>query len=154
MTDERKKAPESAPMVWDVMNPKCPTQQVLDRVASKWTMLVILALGEQPQRYAQLQRRIGRVTKKVLTQTLRALERDGLLHRHVYDTVPVQTEYELSDRGRSLAAAVAVIRAWAYENVQGVQESRGAFDGRRRQPERLVRPVSGHSMPNVLLDVP
>ena len=58
---------------YDVLNPKCPTQQVLDRIGSKWTMLVILALSEQPHRYAQLQRRVIGVTKKMLTQTLRAL---------------------------------------------------------------------------------
>ena len=75
-------------LIYDVLNPKCPTQQILDRIASKWTMLVILALGERPLRYSELQRRVAGVTKKMLTQTLRALERDGLIRRRVYDTVP------------------------------------------------------------------
>src|SRR5689334_6644063 len=94
---------------YDISNPKCPTQQVLDRIASKWTMLVILALTAGPQRYAHVQRRVVGVTKKVLTQTLRALERDGLVSRRVYPTVPVQTEYELTELGRSLADTVGVI---------------------------------------------
>jgi DNA-binding HxlR family transcriptional regulator len=101
---------------------------VLDRIASKWTMLVILALSGPPQRYAQLQRRVVGVTKKVLTQTLRGLERDGLVARRVYPTVPVQTEYELTDLGRSLATTVGVIRAWAYENVETIANARSEYD--------------------------
>jgi DNA-binding HxlR family transcriptional regulator len=119
---------------YDVLNPRCPTQQVLDRIASKWTMLVILALSERPRRYAELQRRVTGVTKKMLTQTLRALERDGLVERRVYDTVPVQTEYELSALGRSLADAVATIRAWAYDNVEDVAGARRRFDDRAPTP--------------------
>ena len=114
--------------VYDVLNPKCPTQQVLDRIASKWTMLVILALGDERVHYAQLQRRVEGVTKKMLTQTLRALERDGLIERHVYRTVPVQTEYELSPLGHSLARAVTVIRTWAYDNVEQIVDARTAYD--------------------------
>jgi len=113
---------------YDVLNPKCPTQQVLDRVASKWTMLVILALGDERLHYAQLQRRVRGVTKKMLTQTLRALERDGLVRRLVHRTVPPQTEYELTSLGHSLAAVVAVVRTWAYRNVDDISEARSVFD--------------------------
>ena len=115
-------------MPYDVLNPKCPTQQVLDRVSSKWTMLVILALTEGPQRYAALRRRVAGVTKKMLTQTLRALERDGLVRRRVYDTVPIQTDYELTESGRSLGAAVAVIRTWAYDHMPAIETARKTFD--------------------------
>lgn len=114
--------------VYDVLNPKCPTQQVLDRVASKWTMLVILALGERPLRYSQLQRHVAGATKKMLTQTLRALERDGLVRRRVFDTVPVQTEYELTGLGMSLAEAVSAIRAWAYDNMGAISAARVQYD--------------------------
>jgi DNA-binding HxlR family transcriptional regulator len=113
---------------FDILNPKCPTQQVLDRVASKWTMLVILALTEEPHRYAALRRRVVGVTKKMLTQTLRALERDGLVLRRLYDSVPVQTEYELTEMGRSLGQAVTVIRGWAYDHMDSIASARGAFD--------------------------
>jgi DNA-binding HxlR family transcriptional regulator len=120
---------------YDISNPKCPTQQVLDRVASKWTMLVILALSGPPMRYAELQRRVAGVTKKMLTETLRGLERDGLVSRKVYPTVPVQTEYVLTPLGRSLGDAVGVIRSWAYQNVQVVAQARSRFDsaGSRKQ---------------------
>jgi DNA-binding HxlR family transcriptional regulator len=114
--------------IYDVLNPKCPTQQVLDRVSSKWTMLVILALTEGPQRYAALRRRVIGVTKKMLTETLRALERDGLVKRRVYETVPIQTEYELTDAGHSLGQAVSVIRAWAYDHMPSIEDARKAFD--------------------------
>lgn len=114
-------------VMYDVMNPKCPTQQVLELVASKWTMLIILALGDGPLRYSALQRRVQGVTKKMLTQTLRALERDGLVRQRVYDTVPVQTEYELTTAGHSLAAAVSVIRSWAYDHIEEIGQARRAF---------------------------
>ena len=123
--------------MYDISNPKCPTQQVLDRVASKWTMLVILALGASPLRYAELRRRVVGVTKKVLTETLRALERDGLVSRHVYPTVPVQTEYALTELGRSLGDAVGVIRSWAYQNVEIVAEARSRYDSAESTVERL-----------------
>ena len=113
---------------YDVLNPKCPTQQVLDRVASKWTMLVILALGDERLHYAQLQRRVRGVTKKMLTQTLRALERDGLVRRLVHETVPPQTEYELTALGHGLAEVVAVVRGWAYQNVGDISRARTAYD--------------------------
>ena len=115
---------------YDVLNPRCPTQQVLDRIASKWTMLVVLALSEGPRHYAELQRLVKGVTKKVLTQTLRALERDGLVERRVQYTVPVQTEYELSALGRSLADAVTTIRAWAYDNMDDIAGARKRYDDR------------------------
>lgn len=118
-------------LAYDVLNPRCPTQQVLDRIASKWTMLVILALSDEPRHYAELQRAVQGVTKKMLTQTLRALERDGLVHRHVYDTVPPRTQYELTRLGRSLAGTVAALRAWAYSHMPEIADARVAFDARR-----------------------
>ena len=115
---------------YDVLNPRCPTQQVLERIASKWTMLVILALSERPLHYAELQRSVQGVTKKMLTQTLRALERDGLVDRRVYDTVPPQTEYALTHLGRSLAITVAGVREWAYGHMPAIAGARVEFDGR------------------------
>lgn len=125
-------------LTYDILNPRCPTQQVLDRVASKWTMLVILALGDEPRRYAQLQRSVKGITKKMLTQTLRALERDGLVRRQVYPTVPPQTEYALTPLGNGLAEVVSVVRGWAYSNVEDIAQARNAFDQstRRRTASR------------------
>src|SRR5262245_52349766 len=95
---------------WDVLKARCPTRQVLARIADKWTMLVITALeGEEALRFSELRRRIEGISQKMLTQTLRALERDGLVDRTVYPTVPVTVEYQLTPLGQSLTDAVDAI---------------------------------------------
>ena len=112
-----------------MLDERCPTRQVLGRIGEKWTMLVVTALTDEPVlRFGELRRRVGGVTQKMLTQTLRALERDGLVSRTVYPTVPVTVEYRLTDLGLELAATVQVVRAWAYANMTRVQEARTAFD--------------------------
>jgi len=125
-------APPAAPVLncrWDVMSAACPSRQVLGRVADKWTMLVLSALSaEEVLRFSELRRRIEGVTQKMLTQTLRGLERDGLVERTVYPTVPVTVEYRLTALGHSLAAAVSVIKAWAYENIEELERARDRYD--------------------------
>ena len=107
----------------------CPSRQVLGRLADKWTMLVISALAaEDVLRFSELRRRVEGVTQKVLTQTLRGLERDGLVTRTVYPTVPVTVEYRLTPLGHSLARAVSVIKAWAYENIEELERARDRYD--------------------------
>ena len=125
-------APSAAPVLdcrWDVMSAACPSRQVLGRVADKWTMLVLSALSaEEVLRFSELRRRVEGVTQKMLTQTLRGLERDGLVERTVYPTVPVTVEYRLTVLGHSLAAAVSVIKAWAYENIEELERARDRYD--------------------------
>jgi DNA-binding HxlR family transcriptional regulator len=113
---------------FDVMMDACPTRQVLGRIADKWTTLVVLALDDGTLRFSQLRNRIQGVTQKMLTQTLRALERDGMVSRKVYPTVPVTVEYTLTPLGRSLGEAVAVIRNWAYGNMARIEAARRAYD--------------------------
>lgn len=114
---------------WDVMKAACPTRQVLDRVADKWTMLVILALEQHGTlRFSGLRRQVEGVTQKMLTQTLRGLERDGMLTRTVIATVPVTVNYTLTDLGRRLSTAVGVIREWAYDNIEQIESARTQFD--------------------------
>ncbi|MBB3676813.1 winged helix-turn-helix transcriptional regulator [Modestobacter versicolor] len=123
--------PAAAP-AWNVLDERCPTRQVLGRIGEKWTMLVVTALTDEPVlRFSELRRRVGGVTQKMLTQTLRALERDGLVSRTVYPTVPVTVEYRLTDLGQELGATVQVVRTWAYANIERVQEARTAFDAAR-----------------------
>jgi DNA-binding HxlR family transcriptional regulator len=111
------------------MSAACPSRQVLARVADKWTMLVISALGaEEVLRFSELRRRVEGVTQKVLTQTLRNLQRDGLVERTVYPTVPVTVEYRLTDLGHGLASAVNVIKMWAYDNVESLEQARHRYD--------------------------
>lgn len=114
---------------WDLMRTACPTRQVLGRVADKWTMLVVLALEESGTlRFSQLRRHIEGVTQKMLTQTLRGLERDGMLTRTVIPTVPVTVNYTLTDLGHRLSAAVAVIRQWSYDNIDQIETARANYD--------------------------
>jgi len=112
---------------------------VLDRIAEKWTGLVVLALGEETLRFGELRARIGGVAPKVLTQTVRALERDGLLTRTVYAEVPPRVEYRLTDLGRSLREPLAVVQDWAERNVSRVLAARERADGRTELPARRVK---------------
>jgi DNA-binding HxlR family transcriptional regulator len=113
---------------WNMMNAACPTRQVLDRIADKWTMLVIVALEHGTLRFSELRRSVGGITPKMLTQTLRALERDGIVEREVIPTVPVTVRYTLTPLGHSLADAVSVIREWAYANMDAIETARAAYE--------------------------
>jgi len=113
---------------WDASKAACPTRQVLGRIADKWTMLVVTSLEGGTLRFSQLRARIEGVTQKMLTQTLRGLERDGLIRREVFPTVPVTVEYSLTPLGRSLAEAVATIRRWAYDHMDDIDHARYAYD--------------------------
>jgi DNA-binding HxlR family transcriptional regulator len=119
---------------WDMMNAACPTRQVLDRIADKWTMLVIAALQDGTLRFSELRRHIDGITQKMLTQTLRGLERDGMVVREVWPTVPVTVRYTLTPMGHSLADAVGVIRAWAYNNMDSITAARGSYQPRTGAP--------------------
>jgi DNA-binding HxlR family transcriptional regulator len=112
---------------WNMMDAACPTRQVLDRVADKWTMLVIVALEDGTLRFSELRRSIDGISQKMLTQTLRALERDGIVEREVIPTVPVTVRYTLAPLGHSLANAVNVIREWAYANMDDIEAARAAY---------------------------
>jgi DNA-binding HxlR family transcriptional regulator len=114
---------------WNVLSAECPTREVLSRIGDRWTMLVVTALAPEPYlRFSELRRRVEGVTQKMLTQTLRALERDGLVSRTAIATVPVTVEYRLTPLGRSLADTVHVLRQWAYANIETIQEARTSFD--------------------------
>ena len=91
-----------ASSVPSVLDPRCPSRLVLDRIADKWTALVIQILAGGTMRYAALQREIGGISQKMLTQTLRSLERDGLVQRTVHPVVPPKVEYSLTKLGRTL----------------------------------------------------
>ncbi len=108
----------------------CPTRTVLDRIGDRWTVLVLLLLAERTCRFTELQRRIEGVSPKVLTQVLRALERDGLVTREVHAEVPPRVEYTLTPLGGTLVQAVAGLDAWARAHIDEVERSRAAYDAR------------------------
>lgn len=106
---------------------------VLARVGDKWSVLVIMLLGEGPRRFNELKRTIGGISQRMLTLTLRGLERDGLVTRTVYPTIPPRVDYELTDLGRGLSRPVQALGQWAFEHLPEIEKSRGAFDARNEQ---------------------
>lgn len=112
----------------DLFDPDCPTRLVLDRIGDKWTVLIVLLLGDGPMRFSVLRGRLGRVAPKVLTQTLRRLERDGLVTRKIFAEVPPRVEYTLTDLGQSLTGPIAVIGDWAEVNVGRITTAQDAYD--------------------------
>jgi DNA-binding HxlR family transcriptional regulator len=108
----------------------CPSRQVLDRIGDTWSMLVVISLADGPRRYSQLAALIEGVSPKMLTQTLRGLERDGLLSRTVHAVVPPRVDYELTRLGRSLLGLVEALDDWAESNIDEVLAARSGYDAR------------------------
>lgn len=106
----------------------CPTRRILDRIGDRWTVLIIGVLGDGPARFSVLRRRIEGISQKMLTQTLRGLERDGLVLRTVYPEVPVRVEYALTDAGRTLLDPLLALQEWAIEHLGDVSTSQDAYD--------------------------
>ncbi|MEV0433671.1 MULTISPECIES: helix-turn-helix domain-containing protein [Nocardia] len=108
----------------DVYSAKCPTREVLDTIAGKWTVLIVDALADGTLRYTDLRRRIDGISQKMLTQTLRQLETDGFVERTVYPTVPPRVEYALTDLGRSLREPITALREWIETNINRIEDAR------------------------------
>ena len=129
---------------YDAFLANCPSRQLLDRISDKWVALVLAALGRNGEhhwgvdcggeprsmRYSELSRRLAGVSQKMLTQTLRSLERDGLLTRTVTPTVPVTVTYELTDLGLSLQQMMRSLKAWAEAHMDEVLANREEYDNR------------------------
>src|SRR6476660_4537973 len=107
-----------------VMNAHCLSRVVLSRIADKWTALIIQVLAGGTKRYAVLQREIGGISQKMLTQTLRSLERDGLIERKVYPEVPPKVEYALSRLGRTLIEPLQALCRWSEKHLPELQANR------------------------------
>jgi DNA-binding HxlR family transcriptional regulator len=104
------------------------TSEVLARVGDKWTVLVVSTLGNGPMRFNELRRALGSISQRMLTLTLRALERDGLVTRTVFPIVPPRVDYGLTRLGRSLREPVNALALWARKNRAGIQDARRRFD--------------------------
>jgi DNA-binding HxlR family transcriptional regulator len=102
--------------------------EVLARVGDKWTVLIVSTLGDGRMRFNELRRALGSISQRMLTLTLRALERDGLVTRTVFPTVPPRVDYELTKLGRSLLEPVSALGLWARKNRAGIQDARRRFD--------------------------
>lgn len=104
---------------------------VLSLIGDKWTVMIVLALIERPRRFNEIKRAIGGISQQMLARTLRALERDGMVARTVYPTVPPQVEYALTHLGRSLADPIRELGSWAAAHIAEIEGNRSAFDETR-----------------------
>jgi DNA-binding HxlR family transcriptional regulator len=107
--------------------------EVLARVGDKWTVLVVSTLGDGPKRFNELRKALGSISQRMLTLTLRALERDGLVTRTVFPTIPPRVDYALTKLGGSLLAPVNTLGLWARQNRATIQEARRRFDAAKEQ---------------------
>lgn len=106
----------------------CPSRQVLARMGEKWSLMAVVALAQGPVRFGGLLRRLEGVSQKMLSQTLRHLERDGLVTRTVIDARPLRVDYALTERGRSLLPLAKALKGWAEANLLAIVDSNRAFD--------------------------
>jgi len=120
-------APKAPPPV-NVLDQNCPSRFVLDRLARKWTVLVVYALIDGPRRHGELRHMIQGISQKMLTQTLRSMEHDGLIKRDVIDRVPPHVEYTLTPLGMTLTEPFAAFCRWAMEHVPEIKEVRAAAE--------------------------
>jgi DNA-binding HxlR family transcriptional regulator len=122
---------------------ECPKiSQVLARVGEKWSVLIIIMLAERPRRFSELKRAIGGISQRMLTLSLRGLERDGLVKRTVFPVVPPRVEYELTPLGRSLHAPVSALGEWVRNHLADIDVARQAFD--RREALEADTPANLH----------
>ena len=118
--------PSVGDLQYNVYAARCPTRQVLDRIADKWTALIVGLLADHPHRFGELRRGIEGISHKVLTQVLRSLERDGLVARRVLTGVPPSVEYSLTSVGETLVEPLAMIRIWAETHIEEIISARVA----------------------------
>ncbi|WP_200300676.1 winged helix-turn-helix transcriptional regulator [Streptomyces adelaidensis] len=109
----------------------CPSRLVLEHVTSRWGVLVLIELSERSYRFSELRRAIGRVSEKMLTQTLQTLERDGLVHRDAKPVIPPRVDYSLTDLGREAAEQVRTLSTWTRDRMAEVEEARRTYDEAR-----------------------
>ncbi|MEV0941651.1 winged helix-turn-helix transcriptional regulator [Micromonospora wenchangensis] len=106
----------------------CATRRILDRIGDRWTVLIVGILGDGDARFSELRRRIDGISQKMLTQTLRGLERDGLVRRTVYPEVPVRVEYALTEAGWTLLEPLRALQIWSIEHLSDIAASQDAYD--------------------------
>ncbi len=115
----------------EVYQGNCPTRAILDRIADKWTTLLIGILAQsERRRFNELKRLVGGISQKMLTQTLRDLERDGLVKRTMYAEIPPRVEYELTPLGKTLCGPISALTQWAHDHIDEVKRAQSEFDAR------------------------
>lgn len=115
---------------FDVYSQNCPTRLVLDHIADKWASLILWRISDGPVRFNELRRKIEGISTKVLSQALKQLERDGLIVRRAFATVPVTVEYSITPLGNTLAEKLATVTKWAEQNIEAVLAAQSQYDKR------------------------
>ncbi len=123
---------------WNAYDPDCPTRVVLDRIADKWAVLLLGLLSRGPMRFNQLRREIRGLSQKMASQTLKSLERDGLVSRRAFTTVPVTVEYAITPLGETLTATVDALRLWGETHIEEVQAAQRRYDAGAEPPRALA----------------
>jgi DNA-binding HxlR family transcriptional regulator len=113
---------------WDVMVKTCPSRSSLAKIANKWTAMIVIALSEGPLRFGVLREAVDGISGKVLTETLRDLERDGILSRTMYNEMPPRVEYELTPLGQTLREPLSALGRWAEKHIEEVLRARDDYD--------------------------
>jgi DNA-binding HxlR family transcriptional regulator len=113
---------------WDPYSAGCPTRQVIDRIGDRWTVLIVGTLASGPRRFSEIAKTILGISQKMLTQTLRGLERDGLVVRTVYPEIPPRVEYHLTPTGETLIELLGGLQEWASEHMPVIVEARERYD--------------------------
>lgn len=120
----------TCPTRGDVFARDCPTRQLLDRIGDKWSVLILMLLGRDAMRFSALKRDIAGISQKMLSQTLRTLERDGLVTRHAEPTVPVSVTYAITPPGKELLGALGAMVDWAETRMPAVAQAQQRYDAR------------------------
>ena len=134
MADAASTAPATSPPAHLSGAQGCRAREVLDLVADKWSLGVVDTLGAGPKRFSELKRAIEGISQKMLTVTLRGLERDGILTRTVYAVMPPNVTYELTAMGRTLLGATDPLIQWSLQNIAAIDVARAEFDSRVNRP--------------------
>ena len=142
MRPEHKKVPVLPPQPH--LDSDCRgVASVLARVGDKWSVFVIMLLGNGPRRFNEIKRMVGGISQRMLTLTLRGLERDGLVTRTVFPTIPPRVDYELTDLGRGLSQPVEALGRWAIEHLTEIEDARARFDRRNDAADPPAGRVNG-----------
>lgn len=128
MSDRTEEHPLKIVHSWNAYQAQCPTRLMLNRLADKWTVLVLGLLEQETKRFSTLQREIGGISQKMLTQTLRGLERDGLIERRIYPSVPPKVEYTMTPLGSTLVGLLSAIRQWSETHIEEVLSAQALYD--------------------------
>jgi DNA-binding HxlR family transcriptional regulator len=127
---------EQAPTLEALGGPDCPVRDVLDRIGDKWSVLVVMLLADGPRRFSELRRAVDGISQRMLTLTLRQLERDGLVSRTVHATVPPRVDYALTEVGQTLRGPLSALAEWSEAHRGYIARSRTVYDRAQQQADR------------------